>query len=485
MGRLLLKRRSSSTKGQLSHLKATQYAHVWQLLDGAKRQEVYCEKLRNVAICRMTIKYSFLPVFGSERHPEKSKPLLRFGLRVVLLKEIAAPRNKPLLRFGFGVALNFSKVFSVQSLCGFFTFSIRRLFRLPIAKLYTYIPIPHGCNQEHEEQRRKGAKVQSKTKDTKQKKGKTQPDKRKGKDVKEVRKPALKMKAPGGERKEPRRVTFAGTKVVNQGKPSAAKEKPKLDVRAIQETINKMADAAAARKKEAAATAKKDAKAEKIMALNAKVEKVLPKIKSPAGVTTPPCRVRSKSSPRPSPTENGTEKRKSSALETAAKKAQAVAELDAQEGMMTFLEDLKKELQVRGESVSDSVAAVLKSKVLDAKEAEGSDDDGSNADTEADDDEGAAEGGDEEGGEDASAEEEDAEDEEGASVAEEEEEDNGSGESEAEEEDEREGKCEEEEDDDEEEDGEGDGEEEEEDEAEEKAKGKQTELAKVVEATKE
>ena len=332
---------------------------------------------------------------------------------------------------------------------------------------------------------RKGAKVQSKMKDTKQKKEKTQPGKSKGKDVKEVRKPALKMKAPGGERKEPRHVTFAGTKVVNQGKQPAApatKEKKKLDVKAIQETINKMADDAAARRKEAAATAKKDAKAEKIVALNAKVQKVLPKIKSPSGVTTPPCRVRSKSSPRPSPTESGTGKRKGS-LEAAAKKAQAVAELDAQEGMMTFLEDLKKELQVRGESVSDSVAAILKSKVLDTKEAEGSDDNGSNADTEADDDEEADEG-EEEGGGDASAREEDEEDEEDQSVAEEEGEGNGSDESEAEEEDEKEDECEEEEDDDEEE-GDGEVEEGDEDEAEGKAKGKGTELAKVTEATKE
>ena len=112
-------------------------------------------------------------------------------------------------------------------------------------------------------------------------------------------------------------------------------------------------------------------KAAKQIAQNARVEKVLPKLKAPAtapAVRTPPSKVHRAKSP-PTPLQSETEsagskgRARAAALDEAAKKA-STAEFVAS-NLSGFLDDLQKECARRGEEFNPaSLAELLKSKAL-------------------------------------------------------------------------------------------------------------------------
>ena len=163
----------------------------------------------------------------------------------------------------------------------------------------------------------------------------------------------------------------------------------------IEEKVKSLADAAHKGKKVVL-----DERAAKRIAENAKVEKVLPKLKSPAGeaaARTPPTRVHRTKSP-PTPTT-------SPSLDAAAKRASNEAEFDAA-NLGGFLDVLQKEAADRGEELNvRTLAELLKSRALTPKvgesKEEGSgpeDDDEDNEETEEEEE--SAEGEEEEDAED-------------------------------------------------------------------------------------
>ena len=141
----------------------------------------------------------------------------------------------------------------------------------------------------------------------------------------------------------------------------------KATASSIEEKVKVLADAAKKGKKVVL-----DEKAAKQIAQNARVEKVLPKLKAPAtapAVRTPPSKVHRTKSP-PTPLQSETEsagskgRARAAALDEAAKKASTEAEFDAS-NLSSFLDDLQKECARRGEEFNPaSLAELLKSKAL-------------------------------------------------------------------------------------------------------------------------